>query len=265
MDSQPLWIIGAPRSGTTFLGAVLNRHPMIALSNESRVWVMLKGLIEGQSHRPDFLDPGYRAHFVAFMKRRVGALVEGFYREELGVGEPIWGDKHPPYADPTVLSGRDGAIQRRPLSGSCLHLIRQALPASKFIHIHREPGQVARSMVRRGWVGSGAEGVAVWRQYVSEIMQFFADVEPERHLTIAYYDLLQEPSSIATTLGRFLDLSDCAPFARFLSAQRERPTPFSEPVSDLASLYRSEDPFASAPGTLALAGRAAASLGYRAV
>lgn len=263
MESQPLWVVGAPRSGTTFLGAVLNRHPMIGLSNESRIWILLKDLIEVESKRPEFIDIQYRDRFVAFMRRRSGALVESFYRDELGITAPIWGDKHPPYADPTVLSGRVNGTPRHPLSGSCLRLIQEALPNSKFIHIHREPGQVAHSMLRRGWVGSLAEGVAVWRQYVSEILCFFEDLEPRNHLTIAYYDLLQEPAKVADALAGFLALSDGSPISEFLLAQHERPTPFSEPMSDLGTLYQSKNLFTSTRHTLALAGRVATSLGYR--
>lgn len=260
--SQPLWVIGAPRSGTTFLGAVLNRHPMIALTNESRLFVLLKDLIEARVARPDLLDPGYRPTFLAFLKRNAGELVERFYREQLGILSPIWGDKHPPYADPSVLSGRNGASPHLPRSGSCLRLIREVLPRSKFIHIHRDPGQVAYSLLRKGWVASLADGVAVWQQYVSEIITFFGEIEPGAGLTIAYSDLLREPTAAATAIARFLDLADAAPIANFLVAQHRAPTPFSEPVTDLAATYRAEVRRHSTSRTLAGAGEVAERLGY---
>ena len=34
---DPFFIIGAPRSGTTFLQTVLDRHPDIFITNETRV------------------------------------------------------------------------------------------------------------------------------------------------------------------------------------------------------------------------------------
>jgi hypothetical protein len=237
MRSQPLWIIGAPRSGTTFLGAVLNRHPMVSLTNESRVFVLFKHILEQACARPEFLDVDQRERFTEFLKREAAALIERYYRQELGIVTPIWGDKHPPYADPTVLSGRAGGRPLLPVSGSCLRLIREILPDSKFIHIHREPAEVAHSLERKRWVPSLADGMAVWRQYVREIDEFFSELEPEHRLVVAYADLLEEPDETADSLAGFLGLADPRPIALFLRAQHRAPTPFSAPVRDLGAVY----------------------------
>ncbi|HUA77748.1 MAG TPA: sulfotransferase [Acetobacteraceae bacterium] len=242
MHSQPLWIIGAPRSGTTFLTAVLNRHPMISLTNESRVFVLLKHILERACTQPEFLDVDQRERFTGFLKREAAGLIERYYREELGVVTPIWGDKHPPYADPTVLSGRVGARPLLPVSGSCLPLIREVFPTSKFIHIHREPTEVAHSLERKGWTPSLADGMAVWRQYVREIDEFFAQIEPENRLVVAYADLLEDPDETAASLTGFLGLTDPQPIALFLHAQHSEPTPFSAPVRDLDAVYGTRVP-----------------------
>lgn len=242
MRSQPLWIVGAPRSGTTFLAAVLNRHPMIGLTNESRVFVLLKHILERACAEPELLDYEQRERFTAFLKREAGALIERYYREALGIAAPVWGDKHPPYADPTVLSGRVGARPMLPVSGSCLRLIREVLPDSKFIHIHREPSEVAHSLDRKGWVPSVADGMAVWRQYVREVDEFFGEVEKENRLVVAYADLLEEPEESASSLARFLGLADARPMELFLRAQHHAPTPFSAPVRNLNAVYGTREP-----------------------
>jgi len=36
VGKQPVFIIGSPRSGTTFLRNVLNRHPSLAICDETR-------------------------------------------------------------------------------------------------------------------------------------------------------------------------------------------------------------------------------------
>ena len=126
---QPLFVIGAPRSGTTFLCHILNQHPAIQLTNESRIFVLLKDLVEVRGKRPDLIGRDFRELFVDFLCSHAGSIVERFYRESLGIDTPIWGDKHPPYGDPSVLSGRTGSQPRSPQSGSCLRLIRTLLPA----------------------------------------------------------------------------------------------------------------------------------------
>lgn len=242
MHSQPLWIIGAPRSGTTFLAAVLNRHPMVSLTNESRVFVLFKHILERACAEPEFLDADQRERFTGFLRREAAGLIERYYRQELGIVTPIWGDKHPPYADPTVLSGRAGSRPLLPVSGSCLPLIREVFPTSKFIHIHREPTEVAHSLERKGWTPSLADGMAVWRQYVREIDEFFAGIEPENRLVVAYADLLDEPAETAASLADFLGLADPQPIALFLEAQHRAPTPFSAPVRNLDLVYGTRAP-----------------------
>lgn len=217
---------------------VLNRHPLIQLTNECRSFVLLKGLIERSAVQPDLIGLEFQQNFTAFVHRHAGELIERFYREALGVTTPIWGDKHPPYADPTVLSGRDGSQPRLPQSGSCLRLIRNSLRSAKFIHIQRDPVQVARSLVRKRWTPSFADGINVWRQYVDEIAEFFAEIEPHQQLTIMYRELLTEPEAVAESIGRFLNLPGWAEIEHFLLEQHRRPTPFSDPSTDLSIAYR---------------------------
>jgi Sulfotransferase family len=238
VQSQPLFIVGAPRSGTTFLCHVLNRHPLIELTNECRIFVLIKQQIELAQTRADLIDREFKELFASFMRTHTGGMVEKFYRQSLGITAPIWGDKHPPYADPCVLSGRTGSRPNLPQSGSCLSLIRDTLPQAKFIHILRDPVEVAGSLVRKGWTPSLEDGVRVWRQYIQEIDASFSGMDPEQHLTIAYEELLTEPELTSARIGRFLSLADYGPFTDFLFGQRRRPTPFSDPVSDLSTIYR---------------------------
>ena len=233
MQCQPLFVLGAPRSGTTFLCCALNQHPSIALTSESRIFVLLKDLVEARTMRPDLLEPEYAADFQAFARRHAGEWAEQFYRESLGVAAPIWGDKHTSYGDPAVLSGRTDGIMSEPVSGSCLHLIRDCLPGAKFIHLHRHPWQVAASMHRRGWVGSISAGLQVWRQHVGEIQAFLDGLPASQRLTLGYTDLVGEPETVAAEIGALLGLGAAMPIASFLAAQRIEPTPFSSPTTDL--------------------------------
>jgi hypothetical protein len=232
-----LWIVGAPRSGTTFLAALLNAHPQVTLTVEGRLFALLKQFVEVDCARPDLIDATHRERFTRFFKRNAGVLIERYYREALGIDTAIWGDKHPPYGDPALLSGRDGPWLREPASGSALRLIDEVLPNSKFIHIHRQTEQVAQSLLSRGWVSSLGEGMAVRRQYVDEIEGFFAGIDGGRRLTLAYANLLERPDDAAGCVARFLGIA-VAPLTAFLRAERRHPTPFSEPVRNLTDVYR---------------------------
>jgi hypothetical protein len=230
-------VVGAPRSGTTFLAALLNAHPHITLTVEGRLLALIKQVIEVDCQRDDLVDVAHQERFIAFLKQEAAGLIERYYRDALGVATPIWGDKHPPYGDPALLSGRTGAALQRPISGSALRLIDELLPESKFIHIVRESDQVAQSLLSRGWVNSFEDGLAVRNQYVDEIAGFFDKIDSRRRLTLAYATLLERPDEAADGLARFLGISS-APFMTFLDAERRAPTPFSEPMRDLGAVYR---------------------------
>jgi hypothetical protein len=264
MASFPLFVVGSPRSGTTFLCSVLNMHPLIQLTNECRVFALLKETLEVGSHRPDLLSPVWRDRFTRFSTRTLGAWVERFYREELDIGAPIWGDKHPSYADPAVLSGRTGSVEHLPRSGSCLRLIREMLPQARFIHIHRDPRQVANSLLHKHWIGSIDDGMRVWGQYVGELIEFFDELPAPLGLTIPYRGLIEDPVATSASIGSFLDLEDPSPISDFLVSQRHAPTPFSDPVTDIADLYVIPTQPPGDDKLLALAGHAATHLGYAA-
>jgi hypothetical protein len=262
MQSQPLFVIGSPRSGTTFLCNVLNQHPLIHLTNESRVFVLLEHLLEIQTRIPDLLEPSFRPPFTRFVRRNAGLWVEQFYREELGIRAPIWGDKHPPYADPEVMSAHAAGLDPRPHTGSCLRTVQAALPQAKFIHLHRDPRHVAYSMFCKGWVASLDQGVSVWRRYIEEIEQFFGEIRPDRHLTLCHADLVDRPEAATAAITAFLDLPGDGGIADFLASEQRRPTPFSDPVSDLGVARASA--LSAHPGeqALRLAGDHAVRLGY---
>jgi hypothetical protein len=264
MESFPLFIVGSPRSGTTFLCSVLNAHPLIQLTNECRVFALLKDTLDAANKRPDLLSPICRERFSAFSQRTLGAWVERFYREELNITAPVWGDKHPSYADPTVLSGRTGSIERLPRSGSCLRVIRELLPQARFIHIHRDPRHVANSLLRKHWIGSVEDGIRVWEQYVGEIIDFFEEIPADRALTVSYRTVIEDPDATAASIGHFLGLADASPISDFLMSQRRTPTPFSDPVTDIADLYVIPDASPGDNSLLDLAGTVAARLGYAA-
>ena len=262
MRSQPLFIVGSPRSGTTFFTQALNQHPSVNITNETRIFVLLKDLIDIRARHPWLLERAFQEPFAAFARRHAGAWIEQFYREELGVSEPIWGDKHPHYADPLVLKG-EAALVSGAEPGSCLRLIRDSLPEAKFIHIHRDPRDVAYSLNEKKWVRSLEEGVAVWRRHVEEIERFFHEIGQEKSHLIAYADLRSSPEQVANGLARFLDLDAPTSILEFLKRQRLDPTPFSGPVTNLrlpSVVRRLDDPGNKLFG---LAGTAAEVLGYR--
>ncbi|CAB3775752.1 hypothetical protein LMG28614_00077 [Paraburkholderia ultramafica] len=137
-------------------------------------------------------------------------------------------------------------------------------PQARFIHIHRDPRQVANSLLHKHWIGSIDDAVRVWGQYVGEILDFFEGLPAGFALTIPYRGLIENPDATGASIGSFLGLADASPISDFQISQRHAPTPFSDPVTDIADLYVIPSKPAGDDKLLALAGSAATHLGYAA-
>ena len=148
-----------------------------------------------------------------------------------------------------------------------MRLIRELLPKARFIHIHRDPGEVAASLVRKAWIDSIEDGMRVWGEYVSEILEFLYEIPENSYLALPYDGLIGSIDHTVDNIGRFLALDDTTPIREFLSAQHHTPTPVSDPAADFADRYRQRLSTPTRPydrRLLALAGNAAATLGYAA-
>jgi hypothetical protein len=268
MQSQPLFILGAPRSGTTFLTTVLNRHPSVHITNESKIFIVLQDLIELRARHHWLLGLPFQTPFVNFVRSNAGAWVEAFYRDTLGIRTPIWGDKHPHYANPKVLNGEARLLAAKAKqypevqTGSCLRLIRDLLPTAKFVHIHRDPRRVAWSVLRKGWAPTLDEATNVWRRLAEEIESFFHEIPPSQTLRISYLSLLNAPKESVATLMRFLDLEDGEALLSFLAAQKHQPTAVSAPEGDLDGPELPDMPAGDLQRVLEQAGPLARQLGY---
>lgn len=119
-------------------------------------------------------------------------------------------------------------------------------------------------MLHKRRIGSIDDGVRVWGQYVSEIIDFFEDLPAGFALTVPYRGLIEDPGATTASIGRFPGLADASPIGDFLTSQRRAPTPFSDPVTDIADLNVIRNEPAGDDKLLAFAGRAASRLGYAA-
>ena len=74
--------------------------------------------------------------------------------------------------------------------------------------------------------------------------------------------MIEQPEAISEEIADFLQVADAAAIERFLLGQREAPTPFSSPTSDLRQMWESGLPDQFGERVLMHAGEMAARLGY---
>lgn len=202
----PFFVVGAPRSGTTYLQGVLDRHPEIFLTNENRILTGIARALRPLKSRT--YDEEVRRHLKAHLREAVLDL----YRE---IGADLdrqrWGDKYPHYADPSFPP--------------TLEVIDEFFPDSQLVWLRRDRDAVARSIEGKGWQ-KGEKAYRIWDRIEGHRLEV-ADAWGDRLLLVEYDDLPEDG------IPRILEFLDVGPARKLVKqARREwRAVRYAHPVS----------------------------------
>lgn len=203
-------IIGAGRSGTTWLHLMLGSHPRVATGQESQVFARyLAPLMETwESELAWSQGEGVRQHGISsyLTEERFVGLLRHFALEVMG----------------SVLAEKPTAthlLEKSPNSSYHVDLINRCLPGVRFIHVIRDGRDVAASMLGarsgwgRSWAPSHVEQAALeWRRSVEAALQ--AKAFAPRYAEVRYEDLLDGGVAELVRLFDFLDVPVSTPEAQ---------------------------------------------------
>lgn len=252
LDGPPFIVLGAPRSGTTYLQSLIDADPRIVLTNETRVLTWLHRALRDVT-ASDRAVARQKAAFVRHLEEALPELVRDFYRG-LDPAAQHWGDKNPFYCT------EEGVLET----------IEVCFPGSRYVHIVRDGRDVVTSLYRRrrpdGQRWAGFEGGhEVWLRSVAGGRAFGATVG-DRYMELRYEDLIAADEH---HLRRVMDHLGLAPSPEALAlarAQEEERTPVSDPTRDLDDVGRSAWGQVWSPDqqlrSLQLLGDALVDLGY---
>jgi hypothetical protein len=217
---DPFFIIGAPRSGTTFLVELLNSHPKILITDETRVFTHVSRILNEQpADQRNVMR--HKAAWLEQLRADLPEVVRRYYRK-LGAGEDFrWGDKNPHYAD-------------RRTDPACLETLDRLFPESQFIHIVRDGRAVVSSLFSLGWAKSPQYGADVWIRHVEQSRDFGRILSNRRWLEFTYERLVAEPEQVAKELFAFLGLDMTPEVTSFIAAEQQERKPVSGATSDLS-------------------------------
>lgn len=203
----PVFIVGAPRSGTTLLQTLVDGYSDIAIPPESHVFARFAGLFEryGDLARDrnvallarDLLTDvritrwGLTVSVDEFCRTLTERSVRGVLTHLFALyarqqGKPRWGEKTPAHA---------------------LYLaeISRIFPDAKFIHLVRDGRDVAESLRR---VPFGKKSIWAsarrWRRSVLACRAFAQAVGPGVMLEVRYEDLVEDPQAQVNRILTFL-------------------------------------------------------------
>jgi hypothetical protein len=217
---DPIVVYGAPRSGTTYLERILNSHPAVFISHESRVFAWLYKALEVLPE-DDLLVLSHREAFVDYLRTVFPGMIRDFYGD-LAPEVRYWGDKNPHYADYRVRG--------------CLEMIAELYPGSRFIHIIRDGRDVVTSLLRkktdgRAWA-TFEEAHATWKWSVDLGRKFGQQLSDNRYFELRYEDLVDDDAGVAKEIFGFLAIDFDPAVEAFCLGQQAKRTPFKDPTRD---------------------------------
>ena len=220
MIHNPLFLIGAERSGTTLMRLMLDSHPDVAFAEEFEYAV--------SQIADDGTFPEIQAYGEFLSLDRIFST-SGFKFD-------------PSKSYPELVNGfleqrqqAKGAEQ----VGATVHFgfakIPYVWPDARFIHMVRDPRDVARSCVGMGWAGNVWFGLDKWMEADNEWGELQKHVDPDRVFTIKFSDLVGDHETVLKGLCEFIgvDYTD-----RMLTFADE--TDYGVPNPERARSWRSD-------------------------
>lgn len=218
---QPIFLLSAPRSGSTWLQRILQTHPKVCGGEESYFFTL-------------FGDPILRAKEMSKETRPLGPLVyieEAEFKKLLlslweGVFESLYLSK------PNAVYH----LEKTPHHTLCIQSILELFPSAKFIILVRDSRAVSSSLAQAGktWgtklPTSVREAAVWWWRYNSHLLHFMSSLPSSAYLLVRYEDAIASPDRTLTCIADFLQIESTA-FTQNL-----------RPLSDLPPTAQTSDP-----------------------
>lgn len=188
--SQPVFLVGAERSGTTLLRLMLDHHPQIAFNSEFEYAV---------DYFPNNKVPSLQEYYEYLETNRI------FQSSDFSIDKSL---NYTQLINSFLVQKRDRA--GKSLVGATVHhhfdRLLQIWPDARFIHILRDGRDVSRSCMGMNWAGNVWTGIERWieaEQLWSEVKK---TISPDRYIEVRYETLIAEPVKTLTHLCNFLSM-----------------------------------------------------------
>jgi hypothetical protein len=209
VDAGPIFIVGAPRSGTSLLRNLLNRHPAIGLCDETYFFYYVYGRrrafgeLSDPEARRRVIERYLAISRIQRLRLDLQALVDCLQRE---------GTTYPSFFA-ALLRFYAGAHQRRrwgektPQHALVTEVLHEWYPHCRVIHLVRDPRDVVSSLLQMPWGSrSVLTNTRLWLRCVraAERSQHRAN-----HLLVRYEQLVADPEAELRRICSFVAEDYC--------------------------------------------------------
>ncbi len=206
---KPILLVGAERSGSTMFRLMLDHHRRLAFQKEFEFAV---DQVKDCGCRPD--TEAFR-HWLRTQRtfNNTGFTID----ESLGYDELV----HSFLIQKMQGKERVGATVHR-------HLERlpYLFPDAMYLHLIRDPRDVARSNIGMGWAGNVYHGVARWIEVEHAWDRFKQTLPDDRWIEVRFEELVAEPQATLTRVCQWVGLAyDEAMLGYIDQSSYDRPDP----------------------------------------
>jgi hypothetical protein len=179
---EPIFIVGAHRSGTSLVRRLFNAHSQIACPPESFFIANYAAMQDDIQVKAGYDGFGYTpAEMRRDLANKASSLHEAY---RIATSKRVWADKTPQYTE--HLEAIDQLFDGK----------------SRFVMVLRHPGDVVHSIHQRGWrfnaIEDGFESaLAHVKSNIDSLLAFEAQ-HPDRCTRIVYCDLCENPEAVLT-------------------------------------------------------------------
>ncbi|HUG23768.1 sulfotransferase family protein [Piscinibacter sp.] len=188
-QTEPYFLVGAVRSGTTMLRLLLGHHPAICRCPE---FEFVTPAIAGRADWPDIEEYG-RSLQASRQFRASGLTLNTSLSFPAAARDFL-----------RQLQQADG----RAVVGTTVHNHFDELPRiwpnAKFIYLERDPRDVARSCVQMGFAGNAWGAAEIWKHAREAWLRLRQSLPPDRFVEVRFETLMTDTVGELSRIARFL-------------------------------------------------------------
>lgn len=235
LTGAPVFIVGAPRSGTSILYRTLLKHPRFAVRGDTALQLAESGILDSLHSAPRWKPPRPPRLWLFFLQDEAAyARFLADVHAATSGGEAVAADVKPPWSTEVLQLFVSHAVATR----GCARLVEKtpthieradwlldSLPDAKLIFMHRHPLDTYTSYLRRARVDPKAtwaelsveEFAGVYRRH-GALATGLSLAVPDRFLTVGYEEFTANPAAVAARICDFVG-------EEFVSGMVEEPSP----------------------------------------
>lgn len=204
----PIFIVGVPRSGTTLLAVLLDRHSNIAIGPETQFFTEFVPEEWGQrtpeSHA-QLVDSAFAFKRIADFNLDRAQLLEHFKQYPLSFANLLRAiiEVH------ALRSSKPRPGEKSPLHFDHIPAILSEFPESKIICVLRDGRDVVRSLVEAPWaIPKNPRRLGLfcmrWADAMEQTLEYHKTLPSDRFLMVKFEDILRQPQPMLEKICAFI-------------------------------------------------------------